>query len=250
MSNITKPNNPQSNITKPNNPQSNITKPNIPNNPQRLSQSQILQLYLEPHHAIDPAIIGFIMEYVTCFHVTEAAKAANLTVPQAKKILNKLDVQETIRQLTLDMKSVTSQEIIERANEIAQVDPADIFNKDGTVRDIYDIPPAVRRSIKKITVKELWEKDINGISEKVGVIKNIEFWSKDKAIEILGKNEGLFKDTVKHEHDIGSNLAAILLSSEKRAIDAANRDTISLRDDQYQNMLAIKANAIPADEDL
>lgn len=183
---------------------------------------QILEKHLIPIHAIDPVIRTFILAYISCRHVGDAAKAAGINKTHANKLLNKRDIynaivavgNESARKFGYD-----ASEVMARFNEVVQVDPAECYNPDGTYKQWHEIPPAVRRAIKSVKVVETWEKDLNGVDVQSGRIIDIVFWDKIKAGELLGKQEGLFKETVKHEHthELGAKAASVLLGSVDKA---------------------------------
>ncbi len=211
-----------------------------------LSINQILMNTLEPEHAMDPIVLKFLNNYIVCWSTSDAAKLASIKTEQGKRILRKPDVQAAIMaiQETLGRKhNFDAREVLERTNEIAQVDPAQAFNPNGTVKSMDEMPPDVRRAIKKLVVREVYEQDANGIRVFTGYIKTVEFWDKMKGIELLGKYEGVFKDQVEHTHEIGKNFADLLLDSERRA---SERDVsqLKLTKDPYQNEIAIKAQEV------
>lgn len=202
----------------------------------QLTVDQILQLYLVPEHSIDNTITKFIQTYIICKHSGEAAKLVGLKPYQGARILNKPDVQEALREIAKTQgrkANFDAGEILERTNEIAQYDPIEVFNADGTVKAIEDIPAGTRRAVKKLVVREVWETDINGMKVCTGYIKTIEFYDKLKGLEMIGKYDGVFKNEVQVTHEIGGNMASVLLASERRALDvkplevAYNRLTLS-----------------------
>lgn len=218
----------------------------------------LLSIYLKPEHAVDPTLVKFLKAYIECRHVGEAAKAVGIKTASGHNILKKKDVAKAMAEITVNMSQVENfngQEILERTNEIAQYDPIDVFNADGTVRDISDIPPAVRRAVKSMTVKEVWEKDINGISVETGRIVKIEFYDKLKGLEMIGKYDGVYNHTVKHEMEIGTNLAALLLGkAESRAIEASrdvggDRTESKRGNDIYVNRFLQMADKVKVDTD-
>lgn len=207
---------------------------------------------LEPHHRIDPKIIKFIHSYIECRHIKEAEKVAGLPSGSGKRILNKSDIQACMLKIneTLGKEaSFDSRELLERANEVAQFDIIDIFLDDGRVKDIKDIPAAARRVVKKIVVREVYEKDENGIDVFSGYIKTIEFWDKIRSLELIGKYDGVFREKVEHSHDVTGNLAALLLQSEKRALTSITTETIKMTKDPYLNAYAVQANAVEVDSE-
>lgn len=218
-----------------------------------LSINQIINIMLDPEHRIDPKIVKFIHSYVECRHIKEAEKVAGLSSGQGKRILNKSDVQACMLKIneTLGKEaSFDSRELLERANEVAQFDIIDVFLDDGRVKDVKDIPPAARRAVKKIVVREVYEKDMNGMDVFSGYIKTIEFWDKIRSLELIGKYDGVFREKVEHSHDVTGNLASLLLNSEKRALTHQATETIKMTKDPYLNSYAAQASTvIVKDED-
>lgn len=212
----------------------------------------LIYQYLEPQHSMDPIIVGFINVYLQCRHAGEAAKLVGLKPTQGVTILNKPDVQECIKQINLvsgRKANFDASEILERTNEIAQYDPIEVFNRDGTVKAIDDIPASTRRAIKKLVVREVWEKDINGMDVHTGYIKTIEFYDKLRGLEMIGKYDGVFKDETTIKHEIGGNLASVLLAkAEERALGRDVTDTLRLTDDPIKNSFAIEAMKVEIDD--
>ena len=202
---------------------------------------------------MDPKVMKFLMAYIESTSVIDAAHVSGLTRTQGNNIIKKKDVQEALKLIWVEVgrqNNFDNREILERTNEIAQVDPIDLFKEDGTVKAISDMPGHARRAIKKLVVREVWEKDINGMDTFTGYIKHIELHDKIKANELIGKNEGLFKETIKHEHEIGNNFAKLLLGSEKRAneIDVTPKEVLNLSGDAYKDQFAIAAAKTIKDE--
>lgn len=218
----------------------------------KLTINQIINIMLDPEHRIDPRLVKFIHSYMECRHIREAEKLAGLSVGQGKRILNKSDVQACMLKINEelgDQAAIDASAIIARTKEIVDFDIADIFTEDGRVKDIKDMPPAASRVIKKMVVREVYEKDENGIDVFSGYIKTIEFWDKMKGIELLGSQVDLFNKKVKHEHDVTGNLAALLLQSEKRALTSITTETIKMTKDPYLNSYAVQASTVEVSDD-
>lgn len=218
----------------------------------KLTINQIINIMLEPEHRIDPRLVKFIQSYLECRHIREAEKLAGLSSGSGKRILNKPDVQATMLKINEelgDQAAIDASAIIARTKEIVDFDIADIFTEDGRVKDIKDMPPAASRVIKKMVVREVYEKDENGIDVFSGYIKTVEFFDKMKGIELLGSQVDLFNKKVKHEHDVGSNLASLLLNSEKRALTHTASETIKMTKDPYLNAYAVQASTVEVDSE-
>lgn len=107
-------------------------------------------------------------------------------------------------------------EVVEKVKEIAAVDIIEFVNPDGTFKSLHQIPADARRAIKKIKYKSLTMPDPNGIPVRIGEIIELELWSKEKALELLGREKDLFKQTTKVEHDVTKNMKEVLLASKAR----------------------------------
>lgn len=172
--------------------------------------------------------LAFIEAFVRCKNIRQASEEAGIHNAVGYRIRHYVDVANAITKL-IDRSAIKygfdASEVMERNKEIVDFDPIMIYNQDGTFKsNMYDIPPEARRNIKKLKVKNMWSEseDINGMKKKIiiGEVIEYEFYDKQKAIELAGKEKELFKNTVKHEHALTSNMEAILLASAKRGQDA------------------------------
>lgn len=102
------------------------------------------------------------------------------------------------------------QQVLGQLRDIAEADPAEIFDEHGCVRPIDEIPEATRKAIDGIEVKELWGK-VDGETEKVGEVKKVKLTPRLKALEMLAKQLGLLVDTTKIE--AGSSLEELIQQS-------------------------------------
>lgn len=180
----------------------------------------ILARELDPSRAGDVNVIKFILAYVKCRNAADASREAGLEVKAGKYLKQLPDVYRAINALAVRnaMKfGFDAHEVVERFKEIADVDWLDFYNDDGSVRAMKDIPPHARRALKKIKIRETWERDPNGMTVKSGEILEFELWDKMKANELLGREEDLFAEKRKVEHDVGKNMSNILLDSRRRA---------------------------------
>lgn len=183
--------------------------------------SAILRDHLRPEHQTDENVLRFISSYMTCRSRTQAAKEAGLPARSGHYLLTRPDIHAAIKALTL--ASVTkygfdASEVVERVKEIAFVDIAEFENPDGSYKtSLAGLSPETRRAVKKFKVKNLYGEDPNGMQVKIGELIEVELWDKMKSLELLGREEDLFKETKKVQHDVTSNMAAVLLESSKRA---------------------------------
>jgi hypothetical protein len=111
-----------------------------------------------------------------------------------------------------------AEQVVERVKELAFVDIADLFDGQGRIiENIHDIPPEVRRAVKKFKYKSYFEDDINGVPQYRGRIYEVELWDKPRSLELLGREKDTFKKTNVIQHDVSKNAAEFLLGSLQRA---------------------------------
>lgn len=81
----------------------------------------------------------------------------------------------------------------------ARFDPADLYNPDGTMIPVQDLPPEIRLCIEKIEFEEITVGEGEN-KRNIGRTGKIHTISKKSAYELLGKTHKLFTDKVIHEH--------------------------------------------------
>lgn len=180
----------------------------------------ILRTTLKKEHLGDANVINWIMRYVECRSAKQAARDVGLPERFGETLKNRWDIAHAIGLITSKMAmkyGFEESEIVERFKEIAFIDPIEFERPDGTFKRLAEMSPEARRTIRKIKVKETFENDANGLPQWTGQILEIEFWDKMKAGELLGKGpKEVFKETKSVQHDVGKNMAALLLESAKR----------------------------------
>jgi hypothetical protein len=196
----------------------------------------ILATTLREEHRDDPNVLRFIANYLRCRDARQAAREAGLDPRSGPNLRARPDVHQAI--VALSEKSVMkygfdAAEVIERVKEVASFDPAELLNEDGSYKtSLRDVSPEARRAIKKFKAKNLFEKDPNGMRVQVGVLLEVEIWDKMKASELLGREKEVFVEKKKIEHDMGSNMASLLLESkaraESRSVDAIESGAIEV----------------------
>jgi len=182
---------------------------------------KIIRKTLKPLHATDPNILRFIDNYLHCRDAKQAARLSGLVARDGTNLINRKDIHDCIQKITakgVRKFGFDAEEIVERVKEVAFVDPALVQNEDGSfISKLRDMEPDVRRAIKRMKVKNLWDEDPNGMKVITGEIIEIEFWDKMKAVEMLGREKGTFKQTTVVEHGVSKNMRKLLLDTTKRA---------------------------------
>jgi hypothetical protein len=191
----------------------------------------LLNKYLVPQHREDPNVIRFIVSYLDNRSVAQAASEAGITRRSGENLKRRPDIHAAIVAITdkaVLKHGYDASEVIQRLKEVMNVDPGDLQNPDGSYKEsLADVPPELRRAIKRFKAKNTYEYDANGIKTVSGKMIEVEFWDKMKAVEFLGGEKQLFKKTQIVEHTIGAGMRNILLESKQRAEEAA-RDVIEI----------------------
>ena len=160
---------------------------------------------------LTPQRLCFCNEYLVDFNATKAAERAKYSKKtarsQGQRLLTNVDIQKKLREL-IQQQTVRTQiaadKVIKEAGRVALADIGPAFNKNGTFKDIHDIPKDLRCAISGIEVIETF----TGTGKNqvwTGYVKKIKFWSKDKQIEVLMKHLGLFREDNKQ---VGQTLAS------------------------------------------
>lgn len=141
----------------------------------------------------------------------------NLTKPNIKKYIS--EKQEAITKRL----GVTAERVISEAARIAFGDIGQLFNEDGTLKDLEDMDAYDRASISSIEVYE--EKESNGEETfTAGFTKKIKLWDKMRALDMLGKYSGIYEK----DHN-------------QRGEAFKQRDLSKLTDEELKQMAAIEA---------
>lgn len=181
----------------------------------------ILKQYLLPKQFSDKRIITFVLHYITYRSSPDAAEAAGFDRQRGSYYRSRPEIHAVIEALTAKavMKhGYDAAEMVERAKEIAIIDPIEFQNPDGSFKThMSEIRAEARRTIKEFTCKNIFSEDANGMKVVVGQLINVKLHDKLKSIEMLGGDKNVFKKTTVIEHDITSNMSQFLLESGRRA---------------------------------
>lgn len=208
--------------------------------------SFILDTTLKAQHREDSSVLTFIDSFIRNKNISQASAESGLHPSVGYRYRHQKDIALAIQKL-IDRSSVKygfdASELIERTKEMVDFDPIQMQNRDGSFKsNMYDIAPEARRNLKKLKVKNLFSEveDINGIKSKIiiGEIIEYEFYDKLKAIDLVGKEKDLFKNTTKIEHTVSENMAAILLDSARRGQKASL---------DFNNVIEVKGSVVEND---
>jgi hypothetical protein len=73
--------------------------------------------------------------------------------------------------------------LLEEISHAAFFDPLELFNEDGTLKDLRDVPEGARRAIAQFKVAEFSDRE----SGRKGVMKEVKLVSKGGALTLAGR---------------------------------------------------------------
>ena len=144
----------------------------------------------------------FCDEYLIDFNATRAYKAAYKSCRKdetanvnGSKLLRNTKVQEYIAEKQQEMQernNITQDTLIQELAKIALFNIKDIYNEDGTLKKVTELDDDTAKAISGVK-----------ILQKAGAMKIILSKTNDKtkALELLGKHLGMFKENVNLTQD-------------------------------------------------
>lgn len=170
--------------------------------------------------SLNPKQIRFCEEYLIDLNGSQAAIRAGYSKKTSRAIASELldnpDVQAKVKEL-MDKRSekteITAAEVLKEIYHSAFVDIGEAYDERGNLLPVHAIPPHLRRSINSIKVFEEFE----GFGQervKTGDVRELKFNPKLKALELLGKHLGLFKEKLEIKAD--ESLEALLAEIGKK----------------------------------
>jgi phage terminase small subunit len=147
----------------------------------------------------------FVEAYLSNGHnATEAAKTAGYAKGSAhvtgSRLLRKAKVAAAIEarkaevaaQLEADT-GLTLKRVVEELGRVALFDPRALFGANGELLDPKDWPEDVARAVASLEVSKRSDDDDVAITTS-----KVRAWDKVRALELLGKHLGAFRDKVEH----------------------------------------------------
>lgn len=88
---------------------------------------------------------------------------------------------------------VSQDDVLRELVAIVMFDPRELYQEDGTLKRVKDLPPEVARCLTHIEVKELFSSSGNH-RDLVGYISKVRWIDRLRAIEMLARHLGMFND--------------------------------------------------------
>ncbi len=152
----------------------------------------------------------FVEAYMIDLNGTEAVIRAGYNAKDragagaiAYKLLQTIEIKDEINARLLERhrrNALTVEKIEMMLRALAEVELLDLYDEQGHVKPLQDMPPDARAAIKSIKRKTR-EHAIDGVfSDEV----ELELWDRKSALELLGKHFKMFTDKL----DLGGQLDA------------------------------------------
>lgn len=174
----------------------------------------------------------FVQAYLTNgFNAFQATISAGYSEASAAKQSHEL-INDPRVQARLDAEfkrrqnkyKATVERTIDELSNIAFLDIIDIFDEDGKLRPVGDIPERARRAIAGIEVSEIFT-GFGDAKSKIGELKKVKLCSKEKALELIGRHLKMFVDKLEVSAD--ESFAELILKCRKRKEPQIDVDFLS-----------------------
>lgn len=169
----------------------------------------------------------FVDEYLIDLNATQAAIRAGYSAKtaqeQGSRLLSNVMVAGAIAERQgkrLATSELTAARVLEEVRRLALGDIGELFDDNGKLRNIKDLPPEVRAMIASVEVVKRSELKVHDDGEgetsvsEVEYIHKVKLWDKGAQLANALKHFGLL--VTKHEHEVGPKLEALIAESMKK----------------------------------
>lgn len=157
-------------------------------------RQRILLFFTRPEILDD--ICGYISNGGT---LPTLANEWNIKFKDVANWIHKDDERETrYRAALMDRDELTKDLLMRELALIAMVDIRDAYDSSGSLLNTKDLPASVAKCVSQIEVFEEFE-GVGRDRKHIGQTKKVRMYDKLKAIEMIGKQIGMFTDTMIHK---------------------------------------------------
>lgn len=162
----------------------------------------------------------FVSAYLADKNATQAAIKAGYSkktaYSQGARLLSNVGISRAI-QIGMNKQikkfEVTTDMVVQGLAAAAELDVLDLYNEDGTLKPISEIPEHIRKNIVGIDTVEEYEG--YGRNKKwVGTAKKVRFEDRTKSRELLGKFQKMFVDVKEISGRDGKPIAVVSVNPE------------------------------------
>lgn len=168
---------------------------------------------------------AFVERYMLTFNATQAYRESHPGVAyctalrEGQRLLKHPTIAPEVKERIAEETkryAPSAANVMKELAALAYFDPRELYDADGKMIPIHELPARVTRAIKKVKSKELIAKNIATGEEKVvGHLHEVETGDKLGALKLIGVQEGMFVE--KHEVKVGMGFAEAMEAAAKRA---------------------------------
>lgn len=151
---------------------------------------------------LEPRQAAFVREYVVDFNGTQAAIRAGYAVSGAATAAARLLTNHKVAievakavQRRERRTEVTADRVVLELARLGFLDPRKLFAEDGRIKPVSEWGDDIAAAIASVEVEELFE-GRGDEREMVGHLKKVRFWDKGRALDILAKHTGVYRDNI------------------------------------------------------
>lgn len=178
-----------------------------------------------------PKKLVFAAEFLKDRNATQAAIRAGYSPRTAHssgpRLLTDVEVATYIKLSTdrvvesiVEENKTTVSNVLREVERIAHLDPKNMFDAQGALLPIAEIPEDLRRAIASFEVVEIFEWEGEGPNRRKvfsGYLKKVKLWSKDSMLTLSARHLGMLHDNVSVKVD---SVVDALHAAEQRAKQA------------------------------
>ncbi len=171
-----------------------------------------------------PKKLVFAAEFLKDRNATQAAIRAGYSPRSAHvngpRLLTDAEVAAYVDEHTaavLEESRTTVSNVLREVERIAYLDPKNMFDAQGALLPIAEIPEDLRRAIASFEVVETFEWEGEGTNRRKvfsGYLKKVKLWSKDSMLTLSARHLGMLHDNVSVKVD---SVVDALHAAEQRA---------------------------------
>jgi len=181
-----------------------------------------------------PKKAHFVLLYLkpgsdTYFNATKSAIGAGYSKKTARSIgqrlLTNVDIAAAIaeaQKTIAERVGITLERWLQELCHSGFLDPIDLFEDDGSLKLIKNMPESARRAINGLEVTEIFDAAEGDQKMAIGLLKKIKLISKNDSLEKIGKHLGYLKEEVKHSGNINIGPS---YEEVRKAIAAVEKET-------------------------
>lgn len=166
--------------------------------------------------SLTPKQTRFVAEYLANgLNATKAAISAGYSEKtaesQGSRLLSNVEVAKAIgnkAERHMGKLDFSVERTLDMVGRLAFFDPLDLFESDGSMKQMKDISPEARSVIAGMEVSDIWDSGDGEQKSIIGNLKKIKLSDRLSALDKLMRYHALYKDTVKHTGPDGGPIKA------------------------------------------